>query len=94
MSDWAVFLWPLLGLFGIGALGAAWEARNPEREIAARARLLEQDPMAPRWRQMPLWDTYRSQQDDPARFARSARRRALILGACAGAVAVALLLGA
>jgi hypothetical protein len=93
-GDWAVFLWPLLVFFALGALGAGWQARNPVREIAARTRFTEQHPHASRWKAMPKWDTYRAQQDDPERFVRSARHRALFLAACAGAVTAALLLGA
>ena len=93
MSEWAVFEWPLLAFLVIGALGAIWQARNPEREIAARKRLLERNLQLPRWKQMPLWDRYREMQDDPVREARSARLRAILLGGAAVAVATALMLG-
>lgn len=94
MSDWAVFLWPLLAFFVLGALGAAWQARHPAREIAARNRLIERHPQAPRWKAMPKWAGYRAQQDDPLRLARSARRRAVLLASFAAGIAAMLLLGA
>ena len=85
-----VYLWPLLGFFVLGALGALWQARNPQADIAAREKLLERNVDAPRWRAMPLWKAYRAGQEDPVRHARSARRRAMALLIGAFAVALAL----
>ena len=93
MTGADVYLWPMLVFLVLGTLGAAWQARNPEREIAARKHLLEQNLQAPRWRQMSLWDQYRATQNDPVREGRSARRRATVLGVAAVAVAMALALG-
>ena len=90
MSDYGLFLLPLFGFFAIGALGAWWQARNPEREMAARQKLLKRDRDLPRWRQMPKWSAYRARHDDPVRFARSARRRANILTMAAVTAGIAL----
>ena len=92
MSDDGLFLLPFFGFFAIAALGAWWQARNPEREIAARQRLLERDLNLPRWRQLRQWDSYLVQQNDPVRYARSAGRRAIVLTAGAALVGVAILL--
>ena len=93
MSGWAVFLWPLLVFLAIGALGALWQARHPESEIAARERLIAIHRDSPRWRGMPSWQAYRAVQDDPVRYARSAYRRTIVLGLAAAAVALSLALG-
>ena len=94
MSDNQVFLYPLLAFLVLGALGALWQARNPQREVDARRRLLEGNVHLSRWQAMPQWRAYCTQQDDPVRLARTARRRAALLGVAAAATAAALALGA
>lgn len=94
MSDAGVFLWPVLAFLVIGALGAAWPATHAASDIAARQRIIERSLQLPDWKRMPKWTEYRAQQDDPVRHARSARRRAAVLGVAALAVAVALARGA
>ena len=94
MNDAAVFLYPLLTALLLGAAGALWQARNPHREIEARRRLIELDVQAPAWKRLPQWREYRDQQDDPARLARAARRRAIAFGLSALGVASAIALGA
>lgn len=93
MSGAAIFLYPVLVVLVVGAAGAIWQARNPRREIEARSRLIDLDVQAPNWKRLPQWQEYRDQQDDPARFARAARRRAIVFGVGAMGVAIAIALG-
>ncbi len=93
MSDAAIFLWPLFAMFALAAIGSAWQARNPAAEAAARARIVSRNWQLPRWRQMPQWNAYQSQQHDPARIARVARRRAFIFAGIAAAILAFLLTG-
>jgi hypothetical protein len=83
LSDAQIYLWPMFGFFLIAAAGAAWQWRNPRAEAAARERYLERNFGAPRWRQMPKWGRYWSQQQDPAQLRRSAGRRAIAFILCA-----------
>lgn len=92
VSDAAIFLWPLFGLFSLAAAGASWQASNPGREIAAKEKILARDWRLPRWQKMPLWGGLRAQQQDAARFAKSASRRAKMFAASALATLVYLLI--
>ncbi|HEX5257744.1 MAG TPA: hypothetical protein VFW35_03055 [Sphingomicrobium sp.] len=80
----AVFLWPLFGFFLLCALLSLREAANPERTIAERGDGVEDEPL-PRPNPSSTYAAYRAQQDDPARIARSARRRAILFGLLAAA---------
>ena len=62
MSDAQIYLWPLFGFFLIAAAGAAWQWRTPREEAAARERLLAGNLRTPRWRGLPQWERYWSQQ--------------------------------
>lgn len=83
VSDAEIFLWPLFGFLVLAAAGASWQASNPEREIEAKDKILAQDGMLPRWRQMPLWGRLRAQQQDVSRLAKSAARRSKIFATLA-----------
>jgi hypothetical protein len=88
-----VYLLPLAAMLAVGSLGAAWQARHAKSEIAARARIIARSLRVRDWQRIPKWTEYRAQQDDPARFARQARRRAIgfaVAGACALATALLL----
>lgn len=83
MSDAAIFLWPLFGLFALGAAGAAWQASHPRQEIEAKEKIISRDWMLPRWRHMRLWVDLRSQQRNTAHYAHAAARRARIFASLA-----------
>ena len=90
MSGWNVILWPLFGWFALCALLTWWEAANPERTIAERGDGVEDKPL-PRPNPSSTYAAYRAQAEDPARVARSARRRAILFALLAAATLATIL---
>ena len=92
MSSLEVFLWPLAGFLAVAALAGWWQSRNSAAEAAARRKLMATDWEAKRWSEMPQWQAYQDQQQDPARIARAGRRRAFLFAGLGLALLAYLLL--